>query len=72
MQDTLPAAFQAIRDEVLVHLAGFALTRSTPEERGGSALVLAEIVRKRSPQFAQIVAVEAEKAAAKRGKHGRD
>ena len=69
MNDTLPAAFQTVSPEVMVHLAGFALTRPTPEERGGAALMLCEMVRKRSPEFAKIMAEVVEKQA-KRGNHG--
>ena len=67
MNDTLPAAFAQVPMEVVVHLAGFALTRATVEERGGAALVLCEMVRKRSPEFAKVMAAEAEKRA-KKGK----
>jgi hypothetical protein len=66
MHDTLPAAFQSIPLEVLYHLAGRAPMAPTPEERAGMALALCYLVKMRDPKIADLVAVEAEKAA-KRG-----
>ena len=69
MNDTLPAAYQAIAMEVIYDLAGRVLRATTLEERAGSGATLAHFVRMRDPRVAKVVADVAEKVA-KRGKNG--
>lgn len=69
MQDTLPAAFQAVPMEVIYHLTSWVRSLPTLEERGGAALTVNYLIRMRSPEIAKTMAEVAEKQA-KRGKHG--
>lgn len=65
MKDTLPAEFQAVPPNVLYALSVWAGT--LPDlERPGAHATINRLWRMRDPKIAELVAVEAEKAA-KRG-----
>ena len=64
MNDTLPAAYQAIPAEVLYNMSVWAATLPA-EERPGAYAAVNRMWRMRDPNVAKVVAQQAEKVAKK-------